>query len=78
MACTHNEMIPNNEPGFAWKCAKCGYVYGKNITLNGKPAKIMGHRNRFATVAQLDGPLACEFSWQAVKRILDRGGVFKA
>lgn len=27
--CTHNEMIENNEPGFVWKCADCGYVYGK-------------------------------------------------
>jgi len=28
-SCDHNEMIANNEPGFAWKCAKCGHVYGK-------------------------------------------------
>lgn len=28
-ACDHNEMIANDEPGYAWKCAKCGYVYGK-------------------------------------------------
>jgi hypothetical protein len=27
--CDHNEMIANNEPGYAWKCAKCGHVYGK-------------------------------------------------
>jgi hypothetical protein len=29
MPCDHNEMIANNEPGYAWKCAKCGHVYGK-------------------------------------------------
>jgi hypothetical protein len=28
-SCDHNEMVTNNEPGFAWKCAKCGHVYGK-------------------------------------------------
>jgi len=27
--CTHNRMVPNDEPGFAWMCADCGYVYGK-------------------------------------------------
>lgn len=27
--CDHNEMIANHEPGYAWKCAKCGHVYGK-------------------------------------------------
>ena len=28
--CDHNDMIENDEPGSAWKCAKCGYVYGKD------------------------------------------------
>ena len=27
--CDHNECVPNDEPDYAWKCAKCGYVYGK-------------------------------------------------
>ena len=27
--CDHNEMVANDEPGYAWKCAKCGHVYGK-------------------------------------------------
>jgi len=26
--CTHNEMVPNDSPTHAWKCAACGYVYG--------------------------------------------------
>ena len=29
LICKHNAMVPNGEPGFAWKCANCGYVYGK-------------------------------------------------
>lgn len=29
LLCNHNEMVANSEPGFAWKCANCGYVYGK-------------------------------------------------
>jgi len=28
LCCPHNEMIANDEPGRAWKCAQCGYVYG--------------------------------------------------
>lgn len=27
--CDHNEMTANDDPSFAWKCAKCGYVYGR-------------------------------------------------
>ncbi len=29
-ACDHNEMVANDEPGYAWKCAKCGHIYGKD------------------------------------------------
>lgn len=29
LICQHNAMVPNGEPGFSWKCANCGYVYGK-------------------------------------------------
>lgn len=28
-SCDHNEMVANHQPGYAWKCAKCGHVYGK-------------------------------------------------
>jgi len=48
----------------------------KGCTLNGKPAKICGFKNQFATVAQIDGPLAIEFSWEAVKRIMNKDGKF--
>jgi hypothetical protein len=27
--CDHNEMVPTGNATYAWKCAKCGYVYGK-------------------------------------------------
>ena len=27
-ACDHNEMVETGIKDFAWKCAKCGYVYG--------------------------------------------------
>ena len=27
--CQHNEMVPNADPNYAWKCAACGYIYGK-------------------------------------------------
>lgn len=26
--CAHNEMIQTGDPKHAWKCAKCGYIYG--------------------------------------------------
>lgn len=26
--CKHNEMVETGNPSLAWKCAKCGYVYG--------------------------------------------------
>jgi len=28
-SCTHNAMVPKDEPGHAWKCADCGHVYSK-------------------------------------------------
>lgn len=40
------------------------------VTLNGKRAIIMGARNRFATVAQTDSGLSCEWAWPTVARIV--------
>ena len=45
-------------------------------TLNGKPAKITGRLNEFATVGALQGWMASEFSWEAVARIMAKGGNF--
>jgi len=27
--CPHNEMVETGDKDFAWKCAQCGYIYGK-------------------------------------------------
>lgn len=29
--CQHNEMISHDEPFYAWKCALCGHVYGREV-----------------------------------------------
>lgn len=50
----------------------------ENVTLDETPAIVCGAANRFATVAQLDGPLEVMFSWQAVKRILNKDGKFSS
>lgn len=49
-----------------------------NTTLDGEPAVVCGASNRWATVAQINGPLELEFSWEAVKRILDKDGKFSS
>ena len=40
--------------------------------LDGQPAKIVGWKRDFPMVAQLDGPLAVEYAWATVNRIMDR------
>lgn len=47
-------------------------------TMNGKPAQVSGALLRFAVVSERDSGLACEFSWQAVERVLANGGAFKS
>ena len=47
-------------------------------TLDGEPARIVGRLNPFATVAQVKGPLALEWSWEAVKRIMDNDRKFSS
>ena len=49
---------------------------GAACTLDGKPAKITGRLNEFATVGALQGWMASEFSWEAVARIMAKGGNF--
>lgn len=46
------------------------------ITLNGKPAQITGAANRFATITERESGLSAEWSWPAVKLVVDRGGAF--
>lgn len=46
---------------------------GQHCTLDGKPAIIGGRSNKFATVGILPDGYDCEFSWQAVERIMTVG-----
>jgi len=51
---------------------------GQACTLEGEPAKITGRFNQFATVGQIDGPLAVEFRWDTIRRVMNLGGNFQA
>ena len=47
------------------------------VTLDGKPARIMGTRFKFAVVAEDHvGGRSFQWSWPAVKRVIDKGGAF--
>ena len=51
----------------------------KGITLDGKPAKIIGSHKDFALVFQVDCPVhAAEWAWDTVDRIVKNGGNFKS
>ena len=39
---------------------------GELCILNGKPARVVGRSNPFATVASLDGQLEGNWSWESV------------
>ena len=55
------------------------YWAGEPCTLDGVPAKVIGRLNKFATIATYDTNSACEFSWFAVKRVMENeGGHFKS
>ena len=49
---------------------------GKACTLDGKPAKVMGRKNPFATVAILPDGYHCEFTWGQVDNVMVFGGRF--
>ena len=53
-------------------------LMGQDCFLDGKPARIYGRLNKFPTVAQIDGPLALEWSWETAKRIMDNDGKFSS
>lgn len=53
-------------------------LVGQVVKLNRKKAIIMGERNKFATVATLDGTMKVEFAWPVVAHIVKHGGKFKA
>lgn len=49
-----------------------------DVTLDGKPAQIMGFRNRFGTIAQYPRGASHEWAWETIYRIAKRGGDFKS
>lgn len=50
----------------------------EGITLNGEPARVTGVNKRFATVTQRKSGLSAEWSWEAVERVIAKGGAFKS
>ena len=72
---------------YAWALtlpdARRALYAGRAVTLDGSPAKIIGFKNDFATVAAV-GPgsgspvPAFEFSWLTVARVVRAGGSFKS
>jgi len=49
-----------------------------DVTLDGQPARIMGYRNRFATVVTMPQGPSFDWSWEAIERIVQAGGNFKS
>ena len=50
------------------------------VTLDGRPAVIVGYMNDFAHVGVIDGySIAANYSWHAVRRIMrDHNGAFQS
>jgi len=48
------------------------------VTLNGVRARVSGIQNSFATVTQFDTGLSAEWSWEAVERVIAKGGEFRS
>ena len=48
----------------------------RRVFLDGAPAKIVGAKEQFATIATTDGRRAVEFAWTTAARIVSRGGYF--
>lgn len=48
------------------------------VTLNGRPARISGYKNEFATVTQAGTRLSAEWAWVTVARIVAAGGAFES
>ena len=51
---------------------------GQLVTLDGKMARIVGRKLTHPHIIEIRGPGNVEFSWQAVKRIMEKGGHFKS
>jgi hypothetical protein len=46
---------------------------GSRCTLDGKPARVIGRLNRFATVAQIPDGHAVDFTWKQVDNVMTFG-----
>lgn len=57
--------------------ARCGLV-GSMVTLNGRPAVVIGATSDFATIAALDGSARFEWPWPRVVEIVRAGGNFES
>ena len=54
-------------------------LVGTEVTLDGKPAVVLGRFADFATVAQVPAGLSYEWNWETVKRIMrTKNGEFKS
>lgn len=49
----------------------------RRITLNDHPAYIVGVREQFAMVRDAETHLGCQWSWEAVQRVIENGGHFR-
>lgn len=49
-----------------------------DVTLDGRPARIAGSRNDFATVRVRATGLGAEWSWPTVRRVVANGGEFRS
>lgn len=48
------------------------------VTLNGQHARITGLKRDFATIVNIKSGESHEWSWNAVERIVAKGGAFEA
>jgi hypothetical protein len=49
-----------------------------SVTLNGEPARITGTALRYAHVTQVASGLSADWSWEAVERVVAKGGAFQS
>ena len=58
---------------------KVAKFQGVRVTLDGKPAQVVGLRLPFATVRTLDPDVpSYEWAWATAARIVDNGGSFRS
>jgi hypothetical protein len=49
-----------------------------DVTLNGRPAMIVGANTRFPRVVDIETGLGAEWSHEAIERVLAAGGAFES